>query len=242
VHLYGLCADMEPLREMCASAGAAVVEDAAQSLGASRGGVPSGAFAQAGCFSFYPTKPLGGFGDGGLVATSDAELAAALRIARTHGDAGGYRFVAKGGNFRLDALQAAALRVKLPYVEAWRKEREEAARWYVEALGNAGLEDRVTWPAVPGEGETHAFALYTVRARDRDGLLQHLRDRGIGCAVYYPRALHLQPAFADLGHGEGDFPESERAAREVLSLPMFSGITRGQVDEVVEGIRGFYSG
>jgi dTDP-4-amino-4,6-dideoxygalactose transaminase len=238
VHLFGHPADMKAMTGI----GAAVVEDAAQSFGAQSAGRQTGCLGTLGCHSFYPTKPLGGFGDGGLVVTADGELAKALRVVRGQGDVGGYRFERVGGNFRLDALQAAALQAKLPHVETWRQERERGARWYLEAFSASELGDAIQPPPLPREGDTHAWALFVIRARDRDALATHLRARGIGCGVYYPIPLHLQPAFGDLGYKSGDFPEAERASREVLALPMFAGITQSQVGAVVEGLTGFYKG
>jgi dTDP-4-amino-4,6-dideoxygalactose transaminase len=239
VHLYGRPADMARIRTVCEDAGIEVVEDAAQSFGAEIGGRQTGTFGSLGCFSFYPTKPLGGFGDAGLVATSDEGLAKALRVIRHQGDEGGYRFERLGGNFRLDTLHAAALATKLPRVEEWRAQRARAAEWYREAFAAAGIQDAVTLPADFPAGK-HAWALYTIRAKNRNGLASHLKAAGIGCGVYYPGPLHLQRAFADLGHEAGDFPEAERACAEVLSLPMFAGITQEQVGAAVEAVAAFY--
>jgi dTDP-4-amino-4,6-dideoxygalactose transaminase len=242
VHLYGLPADMDGILSACRERNVKIVEDAAQSMGASVNGRQTGTQGDLGCYSFYPTKPLGGYGDGGLVSTADDALASAIRVIRGQGDPGGYRFERLGSNFRLDALQAAALFAKLPHAEAWRVLREKAARWYAGAFGDAGLGEWVTPAPVPGDGVVHAWALYVIRARDRDGLATRLREKGIGCGVYYPAPLHVQKAFADCGFREGDFPESEKASREVLALPMFSGLTEGQVAEVVEAIRAYYRG
>ncbi len=240
VHLFGRPADVAGIDGMCREAGATVVEDAAQSFGASLDGRQTGTIGTLGCYSFYPTKPLGGFGDGGLIATADGDLASALRTIRGQGDAGGYRFVRQGGNFRLDAIQAALLAVKLRRVEAWQREREAAAGWYAEAFASAGLEEEIGLPAPVPEGMRHAWALCVVRAKDRDGLRAHLAEKGIGAGVYYPSPLHLQPAFADLGYEQGAFPHAEKACREVLALPLFAGITQSQVGEVVEAVRAFY--
>jgi len=239
VHLYGRPADMGKIRAVCDDAGIEVVEDAAQSFGAEAGGRQTGTFGALGCFSFYPTKPLGGYGDAGLVTTSDDGLAKALRVIRTQGDEGGYRFERIGGNFRLDTLHAAALAVKLPFVEEWRAQRERAAGWYREAFGAAGLGDAVTLPA-DFPGGKHAWALYVIRAKNRNGLAAHLKAAGIGCGVYYPGPLHLQRAFADLGHEPGDFPASEKACTEVLALPMFAGMQQDQVGAAVDAVAGFY--
>ncbi|MHC4601052.1 MAG: DegT/DnrJ/EryC1/StrS family aminotransferase [Planctomycetota bacterium] len=240
VHLFGRPAEISGILDLCESRGIAVVEDAAQSFGASLDGRQTGTFGLLGCYSFYPTKPLGGFGDGGLVSTSDVELEGTLRIIRGQGDAGGYRFVMRGSNFRLDPIQAAPLAAKLPFVEVWRLQRQRAADWYAGAFGASSIGPEVTPPAPDAPGMTQAWALYVIRAWDRDGLMKHLRSKGIGCGVYYPAALHLQEAFSDLGYEAGAFPEAERAGREVLALPMFAGITEEQVSAVVEAVAGFY--
>ncbi|MHC4778663.1 MAG: DegT/DnrJ/EryC1/StrS family aminotransferase [Planctomycetota bacterium] len=240
VHLFGRPADMDGILELCRDRPIHVVEDAAQSFGASLSGRQTGTMGDLGCYSFYPTKPLGGFGDGGLVTVSEAELDGKLRIIRGQGDAGGYTFVMRGSNFRLDALQAAPLAAKLPLVEVWRLQRERAAGWYSKAFATSSIGPEVTLPAPAAEGMNLAWALYVIRAWDRDALMTHLRKAGVGCAVYYPGPLHTQEAFADLGYGEGDFPESLRASREVLALPMFAGITKEQVSAVVDAVAGFY--
>ncbi|HEX8291159.1 MAG TPA: DegT/DnrJ/EryC1/StrS family aminotransferase, partial [Pyrinomonadaceae bacterium] len=222
--------------------GAAVIEDAAQAIGAEdEAGRRAGSIGDAGCFSFYPTKNLGAAGEAGLVTTNDAELAGRLRRLRVHGGATEYHHDEVGFNSRLDTFQAAVLRVKLPHLDAWSDARRERAGDYTRLMGEAGLSEFVTPPYVL-EGARHIFHQYVVRvpAARRDALLEHLRANGVGTKVYYPVPLHLQPCFAYLGYREGDFPESERAARETLALPMFPELTRGQQEYVVETLRRFF--
>ncbi len=241
VHLYGQMADLPALSGLADRHGLALVEDAAQAIGARQQGTgEAGAVGDAGCFSFYPTKNLGAWGDGGLVTTGDADLAARLRSLRDHGrtEAGGYGHREVAYNSRLDALQAAVLGVKLGALDGWNDRRREHARAYDAALdGLPGLEA----PTVRA-GNTHVYHQYTLRARERDALREHLRDRGVGSGVYYPTPLHLLEGLAHLGYGPGDFPVAERAAREVLSLPVFPGLTEGERAEVVEALREFAGG
>ncbi len=238
VHLFGQMADMSRLTEVARRHGLAVVEDAAQAIGAWQEGpdgrMGAGAAGNAGCFSFYPTKNLGGLGDGGLVTTDDPELAERVRRLRVHGRAGsGYRHLEVGYNSRLDALQAAALRVKLGRLETWTERRRANAAAYDRALVGAGEDGGLLPPAVR-PGNRHVFHQYTVRCADRDAAAAGLEAHGIGHAVYYPMPLHRQEALAHLGHGEGDFPAAERAAWEVLSVPVFSGL-RAEERERVAG-------
>jgi dTDP-4-amino-4,6-dideoxygalactose transaminase len=191
-----------------------------------------------GCFSFFPTKNLGGAGDGGLITTDDAELAFRLRRLRVHGDQGGYRHVEVGLNSRLDALQAAVLRVKLARLDEWTAKRQQNAKCYGELFAHYGLLDAVELPTIQSE-QRHVFNQYCVRfagAGRRDDVLQFLRGRKIGCAIYYPQPLHLQECFRSLGHRAGDFPESEAAAQEILALPIFPEVRPEQQELVVRGI------
>ncbi|MCA9581413.1 MAG: DegT/DnrJ/EryC1/StrS family aminotransferase [Myxococcales bacterium] len=222
VHLFGQACDMDGLREAVASADApiAIVEDAAQAIGADHPSGRIGGLGALGCFSFFPSKNLGAFGDGGLVTTNDEKLAERVRILRTHGAQPKYFHAFVGGNFRLDALQAAILRVKLPHLDGWTEGRRRNADRYDELFGASGLSPaRLTIPPriFPG----HIYNQYVIRTDRRDALREHLRERGIGSEVYYPRPLHLQECFAFLGQGGGAFPEAERAAEEVLALPIF---------------------
>jgi dTDP-4-amino-4,6-dideoxygalactose transaminase len=217
-----------------------VIEDAAQSIGARRriGGewVMAGERATIGTFSFFPTKNLGGYGDGGMMVTQDEALATRLRRLRVHGGATEYHHDEVGFNSRLDTLQAAVLLAKLPHLEGWSATRREHAAYYDAALADV---PEVRTPVVPPENES-IFNQYTIRAERRDELQAHLKARGIGSKIYYPLPLHLQPCFAYLGYREGSCPESERAAREVLSLPVYPELTRGHLDETAAAIRAFY--
>lgn len=243
VHLFGQCADTQPLNEAASRVGASVIEDAAQAIGASRGGVPAGALSRAGCFSFFPTKNLGALGDGGMVVSDDDDFADRCRVLRVHGARPKYHHEVVGANLRLDALQAAVLRVMLPHLEGWNAKRLANADRYDELLKAAGLVDReaITLPWRDPDC-AHIFHQYVIRARDRDGLRQHLQSRNVGNEVYYPTPLHLQPCFADLGYKAGDFPEAERASREVVALPIFPELTTAQQDYVVDSIAGFFTG
>jgi dTDP-4-amino-4,6-dideoxygalactose transaminase len=237
VHLFGQSADIDAIVE--AAAGVPVVEDCAQSWGAAFGGKNVGTIGLMGAFSFFPSKNLGCFGDGGLVTTEDADLATQLHELRMHGQSGPYEHPVVGGNFRLDALQAAVLRVKLPHVADWIEGRRVNADRYRLLFAEAKLEDTVVLPpALAGRG--HTFNQFVVRVPRRDELRAHLAKRGVGAAVYYPLPLHLQPCFADLGHSSGDFPQAERASCEVLALPIFPELTTAEQEEVVGAIAEFY--
>jgi dTDP-4-amino-4,6-dideoxygalactose transaminase len=250
VHLYGQCADMDAITALAGEYGLAVVEDACQAVGSeypSKQGIRrSCALGTAGTLSFYPTKNLGGIGDGGMVLTNDAPLASKVRSLRVHGESRRYYYDAIGGNFRLDALQAAALRVKLRHFPEWQDRRRERAAYYGAAFERSGLsrEGRIAPPAAvyrdSGAVNHHTWHQYVIRARERDGLQAFLKERGIGSAVYYPLGLHMQKCFADLGYRAGDFPVTEKAAREVLALPMYAELTREQQDLVVAGVADFY--
>lgn len=237
VHLFGQAADMPSI---AAAAGAApIVEDCAQSWGADLDGRMTGGLGVMGAFSFFPSKNLGGFGDGGLVTTGSAELAQVLKELRMHGQSGPYEHPRVGGNFRLHALQAAVLRVKLPHAVAWVEGRRRNAERYRVLFDEAGLGGVVELPeALPGRG--HTFNQFVVRAPRRDELKARLAAQGIGCSVYYPLPLHLQPCFAHLGHRAGDFPVAERASREVLALPVFPELAEGELATVVEIVADFY--
>jgi dTDP-4-amino-4,6-dideoxygalactose transaminase len=242
VHLFGQMADMPAFREIGDRRGIAVVEDAAQAI-AARQRLPDGEWITTGslgdvcAFSFFPTKNLGAFGDAGMVVTNDADTAARLQRLRVHGGRQMYHHEEVGFNSRLDALQAAVLSVKLPYLQGWSDSRRANGRFYDEAF--AGLDHIVT--PVVREGNETIVNQYTIRVLGgrRDALIEHLRDRGIGSSVYYPVPLHMQECFEYLGYREGDFPESERASREVLSLPVFPELTGEERERVVEAILSF---
>jgi len=249
VDLYGLCADWRSFEALAAKRGVALVEDAAQSMGASLGGRAAGSFGDAAAFSFYPTKNLGGMGDGGLLTTMSAAVASRVRLLRAHGDAGGYDHLEIGMNSRLDSFQAAILRVKLGHLDAWNAERRRLAGGYTRRLHDlfssgtrmpAGPGNPIVPPGPPPEGSVPIFHQYVVRADRRSDLIDHLRSRGIGCGVYYPRPLHLQTCFSGLGQRRGSFPESERAAEEALALPIYPGLRESEQDEVCEVVAGFY--
>lgn len=242
VHLFGQMADMAAFRALGDEAGIGVIEDAAQAIGARQTlqdgrSITTGSLGDTAAFSFFPSKNLGAFGDGGMVVTRAEELAERLRRLRVHGGRQMYHHEEVGYNSRLDALQAAVLSVKLPYLEQWSEGRRRNARFYDEAL--AGIEG-IRTPVVRAENES-IFNQYTIRVSDgrRDELAQHLRAQGIGSSVYYPVPLHLQDCFAYLGYGPGDFPHSEAAAAEVLSLPIYPELTQRQLERVAAEIRAF---
>lgn len=233
IHLYGQCADIDPILEV---AGAIpVVEDACQAVGATYRGRAAGALGTIAAFSFYPTKNLGGAGDAGAVTTDDDDLAALVTALRVHGESERYHHALVGGNFRMDSLQAAVLLAKLPRLEGWTERRIAIAGRYGELLWDAAVSGRIVLPEVAA-GCRHVFHQYVVRVRERDRVRAKLADRGIATAVFYPIPLHLQKCFADLGYREGEFPESEKAAKEVLALPIFPQLTDGEVDRVAEEV------
>jgi dTDP-4-amino-4,6-dideoxygalactose transaminase len=238
VHLFGQAAAMDEIMEIAGDI--PVVEDCAQAWGAEYNDAPVGSIGSMGAFSFFPSKNLGCFGDGGLVTTDDAELDRGLRELRMHGQSGPYQHPVVGGNFRIDALQAAILRVKLPHVGSWIEGRRANAERYRSLFTKAGLEHAVRLPiAVAGRG--HTFNQYVIRAPRRDELRGFLTERGIGAAVYYPLPVHLQPCFEGLGYRKGDFPVAEQASREVLALPVFPELEDGELAEVVNAIEEFYA-
>ncbi len=240
VHLFGLMADMDAVMAVAAHCGAAVVEDAAQSLGASYKGGQAGTLGAAGCFSFFPSKNLGGAGDGGLIATNRADLATHLKALRVHGAAKKYQYQMLGINSRLDALQAAILRVKLPHLKRWTDARRQCARHYCRLFQEYDLPTMVRLPVQP-EGCTHVYNQFSIRAKKRDALQHYLQSRGVPTEIYYPSPLHLQPAYTFLGYREGDFPNAEAACREVVSLPIYPELTPDQRETVVSTIAAFYA-
>jgi len=238
VHLYGLAADMDPIRDTARHHGIPVIEDNAQAIGARYKGNPTGALGDIACVSFYPTKNLGAYGDAGMIVTNSSEIDARLRTLRNHGQASRYSSVEPGWNSRLDEIQAAILRVKLRYLADWERARRAHAARYSKLLDSVG---EVKTPQTP-EGYEHVFHQYTIRVPRRNELQKYLSDRTIGNAVYYPVPLHLQPIYASLGHGPGMFPEAERAANEVLSLPMFPELQAEQIERIAKAIAGFFAG
>ncbi len=237
VHLFGQCAEMEPLWRIAGRGDIPIVEDACQAIGAEYQNRRSGVLGTMGCFSFFPTKNLGGAGDGGLITTDDPALAMRIRRLRVHGEAGQYDHVEVGLNSRLDAVQAAVLRVKLRYLDAWTAARARNARRYEVLFEEYGLLDCVTLPATLHD-RRHVYNQYCVRIAgdQRDQVLAGLRERRIGCSVYYPKPLHLQTCFADLGGKPGSMPHAEAASRDSLALPIYSELTEEQQERVVQGI------
>lgn len=239
VHLYGQCADMDALIEISERRNIPLVEDAAQAIGSEDNGRRAGNMSAIGCFSFYPSKNLGGAGDGGMMTTNDDELAYMLRILRVHGGERRYYHRVVGLNSRLDALQAAVLRVKLPHLDSWSDARVKNAESYNTLFKETGLADYITLPFLR-ENVRHIYNQYVIRTPRRDELKEFLAVNGIGTDIYYPVPLHLQECFAFLGYKEGNLPESERAAKETLALPIYPELTIEQQEYVVEKVKEFY--
>lgn len=235
VHLFGQCCDMEPLWRLCQKYGLQIVEDACQAIGAEYQGRRAGVLGSVACFSFFPTKNLGGAGDGGMMTTDDPELLAKLKRLRVHGDIGQYEHLDLGMNSRLDALQAAVLRVKLKHLESWTVARQRNAQRYAEMFEQAGILDTISLPAVH-EDRRHVFNQYCIRIEHgrRDTIMQQLKAAKIGCAVYYPKPLHLQTCFKHLGYQPGDFPLAEAASREILALPSYPELPAADQERVGE--------
>ena len=238
VHLFGLTTDMDPIVEVASRAGIPIIEDAAQAIGAGYKGRLAGGIGMCGCFSFFPSKNLGAFGDAGLLVTSDDQFARRARMMRVHGMDPKYHHPVVGGNFRMDALQAAILRVKAPHLAAWSQARRENAKRYATLFREAGLTDLITLPVEPPE-RRHIFNQFVIRTPRRDDLRAHLTARGIGTEIYYPEPLHVQPCFSYLRHRRGDFPAAERAAAESLALPIYGELTPAQQETVVDAIAEF---
>lgn len=250
VHLYGQVADMDRIMNVAAKHGLRVVEDAAQAIGSEypgrRGVRRAGSMGVLGTLSFYPSKNLGGYGDGGMVLTNNARLADRLRMLRVHGGIGKYYYKLLGGNFRLDALQAAVLRVKYRHLDDWQQKRRERAAHYDRLFSDSGLQTArlVQTPAAvyidSGARNFHTYHQYVIRAKERDKLQAHLKAKGVGTSVFYPLSLHEQECFSRLGYKRGDFPVSERAAKEVLALPIYPELTEEQQGYIVNGIKEYY--
>lgn len=264
VHLYGQCADMDPILEIARRRGLVVIEDAAQSIGAEYISDSktrrAGSLGDYGCFSFFPSKNLGGFGDGGMVVTNDPDRADRLKILRVHGSKPKYYHRVVGGNFRLDAIQAAVLSVKLKYLDTWTVKRQQNAAWYDSALQSSGLvekgiisppkpvwkKDFIEYSSVSNPGSQalnshyHIYNQYVIATPQRDELRKYLSDRGISTEIYYPVPLHLQECFRDLGYKPGSCPVSEEAAKKTLALPIYPELTPEQQEYVVDSIREYF--
>lgn len=244
VHLFGQCAEMNEIQQIATAArGIPIIEDSCQAIGAKYRGVRTGSLGATACFSFYPTKNLGGFGDGGLITTDDAELATKMRVLRDHGQQPRYYHHFVGLNSRLDALQAAVLSVKLPKLDSWAAARKRHAERYMAEFSDLRIGGEIGAPTV-AEGCDHVWNQYTVRVKNgrRDALQKHLADRKIGAAIYYPVPLHLQKCFASLGYEPGSLPVTEQACREVLSLPVYPELTAVEQGAVIDAIAGFCQG
>lgn len=237
VHLYGQCADMDEIMAIASKAGVAVIEDACQSIGATYKGKQAGAIGTTGCFSFFPSKNLGAFGDGGLVTATDETLGKRIKLLRGHGAERRYYHQQVGGNFRLDELQAAVLRVKLPHLDGWTKGRQTNAARYRALFKARGL-NKVEGVVLPSErsDRNHIYNQFVIRVPKRDAVKAHLQASGIGCEVYYPVPFHLQECFQNLGYKQGAFPEAEAAANNSLALPIYGELTEAQQAEVVDAI------
>jgi len=239
VHLFGQCADMAAINEIAKRKKIYVIEDACQAIGAGQQGKRAGVLGDTGCFSFFPTKNLGGFGDGGLITTNDKALADSMSMLRVHGSQVRYLHEAIGINSRLDALQAAVLQIKLKYLDQWTEGRRRNAERYQQLFARTKHTDRVALPpTVPGN--FHVYNQFTVRVAKRDELRAFLKEKGVGTEVYYPLPMHLQQCYRDLGHRKGSFPLSEQAAEEVMSIPIYAELTEAQQAYVVEMIAEFY--
>jgi dTDP-4-amino-4,6-dideoxygalactose transaminase len=241
VHLFGQCAEMDPILDVAERHNLAVIEDAAQAIGSEYKGRRAGSMGTVGCYSFFPSKNLGCFGDGGAVVTNDRALADKIRLLRGHGSHPKYFHKVVGGNFRLDSIHAAVLRVKLKHLDSWTQGRQQGAAYYTTALVKYGLQGRLV-EAPKILQSRHIFNQYVVRCEDREGVREHLKKDKITTEVYYPQPMHLQECFANLGHKKGEFPESERAALTSLALPMYPELPNAHRERVVRSMAAFYEG
>ena len=239
VHLFGQCADMESILQVAGEYDIPVIEDACQAIGAARNGRQAGSFGRTGCFSFFPSKNLGAFGDGGLITTQDPLIAERLQLLRVHGSRSEYHHHLIGMNSRLDALQAAILQVKFQYLPLWTARRQANAARYAQLFHECGLDERLTVPIV-SSGNVHVYNQFTIRTPRRDELSAFLTRHGIGNRIYYPVPLHLQECYQVLGYHKGDFPVSEQLAQEVLSLPIYPELTPDQLQYVVDTMKTFF--
>ncbi|MGD9850082.1 MAG: DegT/DnrJ/EryC1/StrS family aminotransferase [Nitrospirales bacterium] len=239
VHLFGQCADIPQIGQVVVGRNIPVIEDACQAIGASRDGIKAGAMGRTGCFSFFPSKNLGAFGDGGMITTGDPEIAERLRLLRVHGSRSEYHHHLIGINSRLDALQAAVLLVKYQRLAEWTAKRQDNAASYHRLFGEANLLDRIALPVVR-QGNHHVFNQFTIRTNRRDELSAYLTGHHIGNRIYYPVPLHLQECYQELGYRKGDFPVAEQAAKEVLSLPIYPELSADQLQYVVDTVKAFF--
>ena len=242
VHLFGQAADMDPIVKIAREHNLFIIEDACQAIGAEYKGKRVGSFAEYGAFSFFPSKNLGCFGDGGAVSCDTAERAQLLKIYRNHGQSKTYIHEYVGGNFRIDALQAAILSIKLRSLDSWSEARQKNAAIYRELFAASNIGDKVVLPQLASYDVRHIYNQFCILVKDgkRDAMKQHLLDNGVGCAVYYPLSLHLQECFKELGGKPGDYPESEKASGEILALPVFGELSADQLAYVVDTIAKFY--
>jgi dTDP-4-amino-4,6-dideoxygalactose transaminase len=235
VHLFGQVAQMKAITEIARRHNLAVIEDAAQAIGSSQDGIKAGNFGDCGCFSFYPTKNLGGFGDGGLVITNREDLAQKIKALRDHGQNPRYFYKVIGGNFRLDGIQGAVLNVKLRYLDGWNEKRRQNAALYDSLLGDSSVKT----PEISADNVS-IYHQYIITTPERDKLQQFLAENNIGSAIFYPKPLHLQDCFSDLGYGPGDLPIAEQLCKEVLSLPIYSELATDQIEYVAKTILKYY--
>ena len=240
VHLFGLPAELNPILQLAAERKLLVIEDATQAIGSAYENRPAGTHGDFGCFSFFPSKNLGGAGDGGMVTTNSPEMAERLRMLRVHGSKQKYFHQILGTNSRLDALQAAILRVKLRHLEAWAAGRRNRADRYRKLFSEVGVQEFIAYPPTPPESFLHVYNQFTIRCQQRDELKTFLSSKGLPSEIYYPLPLHLQPAFKFLGHREGDMPQAEEASHVVLSLPVYPELSDAQQDLVVQTLADFY--
>ena len=240
VHLFGLAAELDEITAIAKRHNLAVVEDAAQAIGSTYKGKRVGNFGQCGCFSFFPSKNLGGAGDGGIITTDDPKIADELRLLRAHGSRKKYQYEILGTNSRLDALQAAVLRVKLPHLDNWSRLRNEHAGLYRELFTQRKIDHIVGLPLVP-DGRGHVYNQFVIRVADRDSLRAFLQAEGIATDVYYPSPLHVQPAFAYLGYSQGSLPEAEKASTQVLALPIYPELPASDQERIAHAIARFYA-
>jgi dTDP-4-amino-4,6-dideoxygalactose transaminase len=240
VHLFGQCADMDPILDIARRHKLAVIEDAAQAIGSEYKGRRAGSMGDMGCFSFFPSKNLGGFGDGGAVTTNDPALAERLALLRNHGAKPKYYHARVGGNFRLDTIQAAVLLVKLRYLDSWSAKRQQHAAWYDQAIANSEVLRSCVQPPRVVQSR-HIFNQYVIRVSRREELREHLKKCQIGHEVYYPVPMHLQECFANLGYKNGDFPHSEEAASTTVALPIYPELTVAHLESTVSALSSFYA-